>query len=261
MVVSRDSSLSKEYAGIRSRASDLLGDLLGFQAGLQGLNPELEAGSNASFPRPAEAEKDDGRLTEHWWNALCECHDSYIGHVSSELDRWQRKTTFASAPKAGLKALNQSVSSHIKSLLADPALVSRRTHIAKNSGHRVLCSFGGKDAEGRSAAESNDDARDGAEEDAFVVDEYDRETYDDSGFYQQVLKEFLESQNLGQGGVLAKAGGDSKKRKNVDRKASKGRKIRYHVHEKLVNFMAPESTDRPEFADNLFSSLFACDVL
>ncbi|KAL8199175.1 UNVERIFIED_CONTAM: hypothetical protein K2H54_036205 [Gekko kuhli] len=31
----------------------------------------------------------------------------------------------------------------------------------------------------------------------------------------------------------------SKIRKKVDRKASKGRKIRYHVHSKLVSFMAP----------------------
>ena len=48
-----------------------------------------------------------------------------------------------------------------------------------------------------------------------------------------------------------------KRRKVVDRKASKGRKIRYHVHEKLVNFMVPVVSDRAEFAENLFGSLFA----
>ena len=32
-----------------------------------------------------------------------------------------------------------------------------------------------------------------------------------------------------------------KRRKAVDRRASKGRKLRFHVHDKLVNFMAPAS--------------------
>ena len=42
----------------------------------------------------------------------------------------------------------------------------------------------------------------------------------------------------------------------VDRRASKGRKIRYHVHEKLVNFMTPVDQDAPMFASQLFSNLF-----
>jgi protein AATF/BFR2 len=32
-----------------------------------------------------------------------------------------------------------------------------------------------------------------------------------------------------------------KRRKVVDRRASKGRKLRFHVHDKLVNFMSPAS--------------------
>lgn len=35
-----------------------------------------------------------------------------------------------------------------------------------------------------------------------------------------------------------------KRRKTVDRRASKGRKLRYHVHEKLVNFMTPATECR-----------------
>ncbi len=47
-----------------------------------------------------------------------------------------------------------------------------------------------------------------------------------------------------------------KQRKAVDRRASKGRKLRYHVHEKLVNFMAPVELAAPQFAAQLFSNLF-----
>ena len=47
-----------------------------------------------------------------------------------------------------------------------------------------------------------------------------------------------------------------KKRKNLDRRASKGRKLRYHVQEKLVNFMAPVEQAGHGIATQLFSSLF-----
>mmetsp|Transcript_10445 Transcript_10445/g.27365 ORF Transcript_10445/g.27365 Transcript_10445/m.27365 type:complete len:83 (-) Transcript_10445:47-295(-) len=48
-----------------------------------------------------------------------------------------------------------------------------------------------------------------------------------------------------------------KRRKVVDRKASKGRKIRYEVHDKLVNFMTPhfEKYDE-ERAKRIFATLF-----
>ena len=49
-----------------------------------------------------------------------------------------------------------------------------------------------------------------------------------------------------------------KRRKATDRRASKGRKLRYHVHEKLVNFMTPSEAvgTAPGLASQLFSSLF-----
>jgi protein AATF/BFR2 len=51
---------------------------------------------------------------------------------------------------------------------------------------------------------------------------------------------------------------EAKTKKVVDTKASKGRRLRYTVQEKLQNFMAPE--DRGEWGDRqrdeLFSSLF-----
>lgn len=42
----------------------------------------------------------------------------------------------------------------------------------------------------------------------------------------------------------------------MDRRASKGRKIRYNVNEKLVNFMAPEDDGTSELTEQLFRNLF-----
>lgn len=50
---------------------------------------------------------------------------------------------------------------------------------------------------------------------------------------------------------------ESRVKKIVDTKASKGRKLRYHVHDKLQNFMAPVPVLRWERrrVDELFGSL------
>jgi protein AATF/BFR2 len=49
----------------------------------------------------------------------------------------------------------------------------------------------------------------------------------------------------------------NKKKKVVDTKASKGRKIRYVVHEKIMNFMAAEPLKgwHCDMVDELFSGL------
>lgn len=93
----------------------------------------------------------------------------------------------------------------------------------------------------------------------------DDKIYDDADFYGLLLKELLDQRNANSAtsaivdfttsSDLRRA---AKTRKNVDTKASKGRKLRYTVHEKLQNFMAPEdrSTWSERQADELFGSLF-----
>ena len=76
----------------------------------------------------------------------------------------------------------------------------------------------------------------------------DPETLDDGDFYQQLLHELLQSQlstdEFAEPGQLAKhwaALREYKQRSKpkVDTRASKGRKIRYDVHPKLVSFVVP----------------------
>lgn len=51
----------------------------------------------------------------------------------------------------------------------------------------------------------------------------------------------------------------AKRRKVVDRRASKGRKLRFHTMDKLVGFMAPKDMPLPPFAEQLFGNLFSHD--
>ncbi|KAI8038031.1 protein Aatf [Drosophila gunungcola] len=89
--------------------------------------------------------------------------------------------------------------------------------------------------------------------------------YDDSDFYHQQLRELIEykastSSNMSeitkQFVELQKL--RQKMKKKVDTRASKGRKLRYVVHNKLINFMAPnEGSDWTESSKSeLYKSLF-----
>ncbi|GAA5874675.1 hypothetical protein JCM3774_004779 [Rhodotorula dairenensis] len=94
--------------------------------------------------------------------------------------------------------------------------------------------------------------------------EVDDECFDDSDFYQQLLRDVVESRmldlddatmtQLRQATALARG---KKVKKVVDTRASKGRKIRYHVHEKVQNFMIPIEAGNwhDEQIDELFASL------
>ena len=84
----------------------------------------------------------------------------------------------------------------------------------------------------------------------------DIESYDDFDMYEQLLKEFLESGNV-DGDAPRSAAKPAKRRKIVDRRASKGRKLRYHVQEPLVNFVSSIEEEVPQWADKLFTQLFA----
>jgi protein AATF/BFR2 len=95
--------------------------------------------------------------------------------------------------------------------------------------------------------------------------EYSTEIYDDTDYYHQLLRELIERKSsdvtdpvqLGRKWLeLQKL--RSKMKRKIDTRATKGRKIRYVVHSKLVNYMAPvsQSLFSEEAKTELFNSLF-----
>ncbi|KAG5294324.1 vesicle-mediated transporter Bfr2/Che-1 [Histoplasma ohiense] len=95
------------------------------------------------------------------------------------------------------------------------------------------------------------------------------EVYDDSIFYQALLRDLVEERMSANSGVEAlqmqlpsrlaihptTGMRKDKVKRSVDTKASKGRKMRYTVHEKLQNFMPPE--DRGTWGDRAREEFFA----
>ncbi|CAE6512569.1 unnamed protein product [Rhizoctonia solani] len=128
-----------------------------------------------------------------------------------------------------------------------------------------------RSAGGRIGAQVSSEA-DGAEGDA--------EVFDDLDFYQALLRDVIDSRTGAEGTwyfqdyvlLLTWSGLETddwmarqrmkKAKKVVDTKASKGRKLRYEVHEKLQNFMVPVPTVtwHEEQIDELFANLLGREI-
>eukprot|EP01023_Acetabularia_acetabulum_P038655 TRINITY_DN37028_c0_g1_i2.p1 TRINITY_DN37028_c0_g1~~TRINITY_DN37028_c0_g1_i2.p1 ORF type:complete len:220 (-),score=30.81 TRINITY_DN37028_c0_g1_i2:204-863(-) len=164
------------------------------------------------------------------------------------LDRWRKKTLLQSgkgAMRADTGELHRGISQQVEIVMRDKDRMVKRARLQKNDDHKsYLCCPA-------SLSPTT------SQENGLV--EYDMETYDDSEYYQSLLKEYIEGAGTIAVEQLAALQKRKKKSRNVDRKASKGRKLRYTVHEKLVNFLLPEEQEVPQFANQLFKNLFGDD--
>lgn len=163
-------------------------------------------------------------------------------YYPSIIDEWYEKTKFVQS-NLKLKKFNffdVRPSQVIEQILSDKDRLINRTKV-KRSQYKII---------GDNSENTNNDEHE--------------HIYDDDDFYHTILSQIIENKlNVNQDLLLKKKFTDiqrlrNKAKKNVDTKASKGRKIRYDVHEKLVNFMAPiDTTTWEEKAkDDLFKSLF-----
>ncbi|KIW25272.1 uncharacterized protein PV07_08463 [Cladophialophora immunda] len=156
-------------------------------------------------------------------------------HRRSVIDKWHAKTQPVLDPAAQSKLLKPSHRSSATSRLTDVL----DAYLATESSKLTAQSY---------APETH--------------------TYDDGPFYQSLLRDLIASRSAGAAAALVTDGAgvvaasalptrlhvSGSKHKRVDTKASKGRKIRYTVHEKLENFMAPE--DRTTWSEPAKAEFF-----
>ena len=134
------------------------------------------------------------------------------------LTKWSDKVKAASGLPINkkFKALNQSIIQQLRENISDRERLVERTR-TKRANFSVL---------GR-----NDLLDDRTE----VID---ADIFDDLDFYHPLLKDLVERKSLNL--PVESWNRQSKVKKNIkDTRASKGRKLRYHEHEKIQNFMAP----------------------
>jgi protein AATF/BFR2 len=182
--------------------------------------------------------------SESLWKRMAELEKEAMSHRRAVLDRWSSKVRGSSATLANARGkLFGEKGSGQQTITA-----VLDAHIASETGERAA-------KRTRVNSTANSDAP-------------NEPIYDDTVFYQSLLRDLVE-QRMSSSEALTN-GIDSlhvqlptnpagmrkdKVRKAVDTKASKGRKMRYNVHEKLQNFMAPE--DRGTWTSHAREEFFA----
>ncbi|KAH7409269.1 apoptosis-antagonizing transcription factor [Cadophora sp. MPI-SDFR-AT-0126] len=207
---------------------------------LDGLRNQLSKAGGAKTGQKRKRDIELSTSSADIWDRMQSSEVAVIDTRQSTLEKWSSKvrgtTSLPITRKLNPSAPQQSITSLLQDQLASSEHLIQKTRIP------------------RACAPVQRDAK--LTEDPNI--------YDDGNFYQMLLKELVDQRRVES--LAGPAAGKAlqwtavkevKTRKNVDTKASKGRKMRFTVHEKLQNFMAPEDRTswRPEAIDLFFGNL------
>ncbi|KAI9331951.1 apoptosis-antagonizing transcription factor [Obelidium mucronatum] len=240
---------------------------------------------------------DSGDSPDSLWSQITAFDSAFDPFRDATIDKWSNKVMASAVANVNqgkkFKAINQSALVQIRAILSDKERLVKRTRLVRSGGRdgsgRHLghlaattttdaAATAKKDADGESKRvkteleeveelhEKELNRKNKSASDSHLSN-FDEQVFDDGDFYQQLLKELIEGRLLEtddptllsmKWAELKTLQSQTKKKKTVDTKASKGRKIRYAVHEKLANFMAPEprGTWHDAMVGELFFSLF-----
>lgn len=199
-----------------------------------------------------DGERDYSEALSSLSGTASEFEASYHPHLVQVLAKWSSKVQ-AVAPNLLLPANRSSFKNAFSGKTNPPGVVDVIAETLRADAEKLL-------ARTRSSRMGDEDE---GGHDASAARE---NVFDDTDFYQQLLRDVIESRGsgLGDGGgepewVQRQRARKAKRKTTVDVKASKGRKLRYQVHEKLQNFMVPIEASRgawhEEQIDELFGSL------
>lgn len=191
---------------------------------------------------------------------------AFTPYQNATLQKWHDKTrlTMGKSSKS-FGAFDRNIVTQIEQVLMDKERLIRRTQ-TRRAEYQIM----GKKEKVALTTESKivegEDTEQQLKANTHLKD-LDEDIFDDDDFYHQLLRELIERKtSAGDPNDQVAMGRQwlaiqklrSKIKKKVDTKASKGRKVRFHIHSKLVNFMAPidHSTVSDEAKNELYRGLF-----
>ncbi|CAL8309463.1 unnamed protein product [Lota lota] len=193
-------------------------------------------------------------------------------YCNSTLQKWHDKTRLTMGKSSkGFGAFERNIVTQVEQVLLDKERLLRRTQ-TRRTEYRVLgkkeTSSAAPPEEPAAPPEDGEEAAP-AEEQLMKSNRHlkdlDEDIFDDDDFYHQLLRELIERKTSAADPNDQVAMGRqwlaiqklrSKIKKRVDTKASKGRKVRFTIHSKMVNFMAP--VDHSPMNDEARTELFRC---
>ncbi|XP_047031273.1 protein AATF [Helicoverpa zea] len=230
-------------------------------------NEEIPSDTDAEEDSPKEVPKSAKNKTapvkkrklEEYESDISTTHKAFKSFRDTSIQKWNDKTRLATATNIKNTPTN-TILQQISYILSDREKLVRRTQLKRSEYDIIGYKKNVPEESNPNNEEVNPVTRDRKDN-----DEYIPEIFDDSDFYHQLLRELIECKSADISDPvqlsrqwIALQQMRSKMKRKVDTKATKGRKIKYVVHNQLVNFMAPEKsvswTD--ESMNELYSSLF-----
>ncbi|KAJ2154405.1 rRNA-processing protein bfr2 [Coemansia sp. RSA 637] len=256
-----DSDTSNHLENARQSVMLLLQSIVELQQALVEQNPAVSKASQSAQKRKASEsmDEDDTDNTAVVWKELSDLRSGFKPYRDESLEKWGNKVQISAnvASLKKFKAVNQGILHQINQTLAAGDRLVERTQL-KRVEYKII---------GKEPVQPSEEGEQ-SKVDAHLKDT-DPEIFDDTDYYQQLLRELIESRmvdsndtNGGVGTRWAAVNHRPSKKRAVDTKASKGRRIRYHVLEKLQNFMppVPMGTWHEDMVNELFSSLLGQKV-
>lgn len=209
---------------------------------------DAQSGESKKRKRPSPVSSTTS--SDSLWKRMTDLESDSVAHRRAILDKWSLKVrgSSTSGPNARGKLLGSSA-----------------------GGQQTITAV----LDAQLASEAGERSTKRARKQASNGDEDDEPIYDDTVFYQTLLRELVE-QRMSSDSItngldtlhiqlpsrlslhpVTGMRNDKNKRRAVDTRATKGRKMKYDVHEKLQNFMAPEDrgTWTSRARDEFFASL------
>lgn len=210
--------------------------------------------TNESKKSNAPANLPKKRKLDDYEKEISISHKAFKPFRDASIQKWNEKTRLATASNIK-NAPTNTVLQQISYILSDRDKLIRRTQLKRTE----------YDIVGYSKAVNNENDSENVTKNRKDDDEYIPEIFDDNDFYHQLLRELIECKSADISDPvqlsrqwIALQQMRSKMKRKVDTKATKGRKIKYVVHNQLVNYMAPEKclTWTEESTNELYNSLF-----
>lgn len=198
------------------------------------------------------------KLTDYE-SELATAHKVFKPFRDATIQKWNEKTRLATATNIK-NAPSNTILQQISYILSDRSKLVKRTQLKRSEYEIIGYKKQPNDLENKEVNGENPVTKDRKDDDEYIT-----EIFDDSDFYHQLLRELIECKSADISDPvqlsrqwIALQQMRSKMKRKVDTKATKGRKIKYVVHNQLVNYMAPEkcTTWTDESTNELYSSLF-----
>lgn len=263
-------STNTEFSELANETVDHVSKLVSQMRNLQSLllNQFSETKQIASKRKPInfdvvdDSEAKRSRLA----NELEKDYSNFKDYQYSVISKWHDRTKVLTpgSIKTQKQQGNIDVLRKIEGVLANREDLIKKTQLIKG-GYELFDKSTGIVESKQISAGFNEDENGAKNENNEDDHTFSTEVYDDTDFYHTQLRELIEykTSSSSNANEMAKQFSELQKlrkkmKKTVDTRASKGRKIRYVVHNKLVSFTAPNESGswNQEQKDELFKSLF-----